>query len=373
MRRKMLLPIFFASVFSASLFLYANCLSQVAMSACKLPEAANRGDVGLGFPRYSKRMPTSGKVRVKVLFVDFSDAPASIEPQQVFSLIYPDAPNFYKAVSYGRLDYQLDPYQVWIRMSKPSTDYGWSNLTADLHRAYIQEAVTLADQNVDFSKSDMVVVMANPNAAVLANGPTLTGLSYTADGKSFDNGVTSGADLATWSFKWLNHEAGHSMGLVDLYAFSGDMDRFVGGFSVMGLISGLAPEYLAYERWLLGWLDDAQISCQKNDDSTVTLTAIELEGGIKAVMVPTGPTSLVAVESRRALGFDTQLTKIGALVYTVDTSILSGSGPVQVLPNISDKYQSLLGPGSQVTVGKVTISVIQATDTGDTVRVTVAK
>jgi M6 family metalloprotease-like protein len=271
------------------------------------------------------------------------------------------------------LDYQLDPYLVWIRMSKASTNY--DNMKLDQHKAYVQEAVTLAEPNVDFSNSHMVVVMANPNldATGLQSGPALTGLSYTADGKSFDNAATSGADLKVWGFKWLNHEAGHTMGLVDLYAFEGGQHRFVGGFSMMGYISGLAPEYLAYERWLLGWLDDAQISCQKHEDTTVALTAIELEGGIKAVMVPTGPTSLVAVESRRALGFDTQLTKTGALVYTVDTSIPSGYGPVQVLPNISDKYQSLLGPGGQVTVGKVTFSVVQATDIGDTVRVTVAK
>jgi hypothetical protein len=161
------------------------------------------------------------------------------------------------------------------------------------------------------------------------------------------------------------------MGLVDLYAFQGDTHRFVGGFDMMGLISGLAPEYLAYDRWL-GWLDDAQISCQLNSDSTVTLTAIEQPGGIKAVMVPTSPTSLVVVESRRALGFDSGLTKTGALVYTVDSSVLSGNGPMQVYPNLTDKYQSPLMTGDQVTVGKVTITVTHATSSGDTVRVVVA-
>src|SRR5207247_1671509 len=104
--------------------------------------------------------------------------------------------------------------------------------------------------------------------------------TFTADGKTFTNGATSGADLLVWGYKWLNHEVGHTMGLVDLYAFQGDGHRFVGGFSMMGLISGLAPEYFAYERWLLGWLDDAQVSCQQSTDSTVTLTPIEQNGGL---------------------------------------------------------------------------------------------
>jgi M6 family metalloprotease-like protein len=341
------------------------------LSACKFPEAASNGAVGLGFPRYSRRMPTMGTVRAKVLFVDFSDAPATQTPQQVYSIIA-QAPDYYKSVSYGRLNYVLDPYLVWLRMSKSSTGYGWSNLTAALHQSYIQEAVSLADPNVDFANSDIVIVMATPNATALTNGPAFVGGSYTADGRTFYNGITSGADLPYWGFKWLDHEAGHSMGLVDLYAFQGDTHRFVGGFSMMGLISGLAPEYFAYERWLLGWLDDAQISCQTNNDSTVTLNAVEQRGGIKAVIVPTGPTSGVVVESRRALQYDSALSTAGALVYTVDTSISTGNGPIQVYPNVADKYQAPLKPGDQVTVGKVTISVFQATSTTDTVLVVVA-
>jgi len=285
-------------------------------------------------------------------------------------MISPKAPDFLRAVSYGRMDYRLDPHFAWLRMSKPSTDYGWSNLTAALQRAYVQEAVTLADPNVDFSDADLVVVMANPDAAAIFNGPTLTGLSYTADGKTSFNAITSGADLTYWGFKWLDHEMGHSLGLPDLYAFSGEGHRFVGGFGIMGLNSGQAPEYFAYERWLLGWLDDAQISCQQSSDATVTLTAIERAGGLKAVMVPTGPTSMVVVESRRAVGYDTALEKTGALVYKVDTSITSGSGPIEVFPGTVNKDDAILTMGNQVTVGSVTVRVLQSTIAGDTVRVT---
>jgi hypothetical protein len=69
----------------------------------------------------------------------------------------------------------------------------------------------------------------------------------------------------------------------------------------MGYIAGKAPEPLAYERWLLGWLDENQIVCQQTGDETTTVSAIEEQGGVKAVMVPISPTSAVVVESRRAL------------------------------------------------------------------------
>lgn len=337
--------------------------------SCKFPEAANQGDVGLGFPRYPSRMITTGTVRASVLFVDFSDAPANQTPEQVFSIISPGAPNFYKAVSYGRMNYQLEPYFTWLRMSGPSTAY-WP-LTFQLHRAYIQEAVTLADPHVDFSGVQAVYVIANPQARALKFGPAFASSprfgGISAGGSTIYNAVTSGFDMKSWGFLWLNHEVGHTMGLVDLYAFQGQTHRFVGDFSLMGLISGKAPEYLAYERWLLGWLDDNQIVCQQTNNNTTTLTAIEKEGGTKAVIVPTGYTTGVIVESRRALRYDSKLPKSGALVYTIDTSIPSGQGPIQV------NFNSPLAAGEFVTVGKVTIKVIEATVDGDIVQITVAQ
>ena len=89
-------------------------------NACKLPEAAFHGDVGLGFPRYPTRMASTGTVRAKVIFVDFSDAPAAETPEQAFSLISPGASDFFRAVSYDRLQLELEPHFVWLRMSKPS-------------------------------------------------------------------------------------------------------------------------------------------------------------------------------------------------------------------------------------------------------------
>ncbi|MYM74541.1 hypothetical protein GTP56_20420 [Duganella sp. FT134W] len=53
------------------------------LAACRLPEMQLRSDVGLGFPRNPLRLKTLGEVRFRVLFVDFSDASATVSPQQV--------------------------------------------------------------------------------------------------------------------------------------------------------------------------------------------------------------------------------------------------------------------------------------------------
>ncbi len=347
---------------------------------CRL--ASNGDVVGAGFPVNSYRMPSTGMVKVPVLFTDFPDAPATRTPENILSIISPGAPDFYRTVSYGLLDLQLVPYLQWLRMSKPSSEYDFT--TYDGQLAYIQEAVTLADPEVDFSDAASVYILANPDATSLTYGPAFTGApdwgGFSADGTIIYNAATSGNDLEAWGYLWLNHEANHTMGLPDLYAYQydtnnyADLHRFVGDFDIMGFIGGKAPELLAFQRWQLGWLDDSQIVCQQVAETTTTLSPIETSYGVKAVIVPTGPQTAVVIESRRPLGYDSNLFKSGALVYTVDTAIYSGEGIYNVLPVSSgDLYrdQSPLGPGESLTVGSVTITVVASDENGDTVLVTV--
>lgn len=357
--------------------------SATTYNPCKLPVAA-ASNVALGFPKMTERLRSIGTVRTIVLFVDFPDVAGKGKPEDLFALVSPGAEKFYKDLSSGRMDYVMEPHFVWLRLSQPSKHYAEGLSSGEGHLAFIQEAVDLADAEVDFSKADSVLVMAPPQAKALQIGPAFGGtpdFGIHADGVVLANGVTSGADLPYWGFLWLNHETGHSMSLVDLYAYqttgtNEDMLRFIGNFGLMGDIGSKAPEFFAFERWQLGWLDDEQIVCQQTNDATTTLSAIETTGGVKAVMIPISDTKVVVVESRRALGYDTKIVKPGALVYTVDTSIYSGEGVIVVYP-ISDKdpfrNQSPLAVGESTTVENVTITVLEATDEGDTVQVTVTK
>jgi M6 family metalloprotease-like protein len=345
----------------------------VSIAQCKLP--ARFTGVGLGFPRIASRQKAVGDVHVPMVFVDFSDAVATRTPQNVFAIFSPTAENYYRTVSYGRMNLILEPSFVWRRMSKPTTQYGWSTLTFDSHRAYIQEALNLAP-SLDYSLSDAVVIVSNPDAGAITNGPAFTGvpgLGVNAGGRTLLNATTSGRDLTAWGGYWLNHEMGHLMGLADLYGYTGNTHRFVGGFSLMGLISGQAREFLGWERWLLGWIDDANVYCAGQGSSEVVLSPIERPGGTKIAVVPTGTTTAVVVESRRAEGFDTNgaFTQ-GVLVYFIDTSIASGAGVVTVLPiNDADinKGSAPLQVGRILTHNGVTVTFLSTDAGGDRVRV----
>jgi M6 family metalloprotease-like protein len=318
--------------------------------------------------------------------VDFPDAPATMTPAEALARISP-AQDVFKEMSYGKLSYNLKPQLKWYRMSKNSTEYVAGGWTFFKHRDYISEAAKLADSEVDFSSTDNLIILANPDAKGMGySGPAFAAVrnsGITLDGKYISNGATSAYDLNNWKSIWLNHEISHSMGLVDLYAFTSsnsanryDGLRFTGEFSYMGLSSyeSNSPSLLAFERWNLGWIEDSQIECTKSSKLTKLISPVQVSGGTKAIIIPISNTKAVVVESRRALGIDKALIKSGALVYVVDSSIQSGLGPIKVFPSdLVNDPRYLNAPrttGESVTVEGVTIKVVQSDASGDTVEIT---
>src|SRR5688572_28793262 len=61
-----------------------------AIVECKIPPFAFT-NVGLGIPNPTHKLPTVGTAKTIVLFADFNDAPALQTPEQVFSIISPNA------------------------------------------------------------------------------------------------------------------------------------------------------------------------------------------------------------------------------------------------------------------------------------------
>ncbi|MFC7642141.1 hypothetical protein ACFQX6_15085 [Streptosporangium lutulentum] len=145
--------------------------------------------------------------------------------------------------------------------------------------------------------------------------------------------MTFGQDMWRWGFKVLSHETGHIFGLPDLYAFSGETHGYVGGWDVMGLISGASPRYSGWHSWKLGWIDDKEVAClDAAGQSTVKLSPIESKGGgTKLAVVRTGPTTAYVAEARRAEGLDSAACSSGVLIYKVDSAAQTGAGPMRVM------------------------------------------
>lgn len=378
----------------------ARASAPASAQACKLRSGPDLPPdyVGVGFPRPSVRMDTKGVVRIAILFVDFpGSARTAKTPDALWKTLEP-AQAFFRTVSYQQMKAELVPHLTWIRMSRPAAAYNIRNdgsLTFDTLRAYMQEAVTKADPKVDFSRIDGVVVASTPTATAIPYSPAFVASSTSAGLATREGSIANGSIAATdvwveggWGWRILPHELGHAMGLADLYDGWGEnphgLHGYVGIWDLMGDPASPTPEYNAWNRWLLGWLSDRQIVCGSKDKAvTATLTAIGDRGGTKAVVIPVGATRAVVVESRRPTTYDAaeylgSPIQAGALVYVVDTSVITLRGPIRVVPDDrGDAFYNLasapLGPGNSVTTQGLRISVVSSAGRTDTVRVQPAR
>lgn len=364
-----------------------NPIDRTGLTNCKIPVSDGRGGIAIGFPRYSERLKAIGDVNATILMVDFPDSAATMTPEDAYKKISGAADTFTE-MSYGRMTYKMNPVKHWYRMSKASTEYKFN--ASESHLAYINEAVELANADVDFSDTDSLVILSNPDTTGLGEqGPAFTanvGGGVTADGNEMLNAVTSGHDINTWGSIWLNHEATHTLGLIDLYAYDRqdssnqyDLLRFTGEYSYMGFNSFTAnsPGLTAWERWILGWIDDEQISCinpYRDGEANIDLSPISESGGKKAIVFPISETKVVVIESRRAKGIDHNLKKEGALIYTVDSSLATGKGAIQVYPSSQDDprfLNSTRAVGESVTVEGVKIEVTKSELLSDSIRLSI--
>lgn len=390
-----------------------------ARRTCKLPSRAD--SYTTGFPLPSWAPSAIGTLRVAVLFVDFPDANVhySTELEASSSLAYVE--RYFDHSSSGRLDIEFVPHHVWLRAEHNVDHYENERFYNGLLDARIGEhAVQLADDDFDFSDIDIVLVVM---PSTLFSGGGNEGSSVSADGNSMRHvrmnhrhyGFGSNADgsLRTPSINpWGRtavHEMMHSLGLRDLYW------EHTLGFRLWPLGDPLAPpslpegeswalmefgmmqlngydqvtggnlkdrrlEMLAWSRWQLGWLDDAQVECLTSDFSTIALRAAAEAGtGTAMAAVQVSANSAIVIESRRLIGYDSPSTHTrqrvaageqdpqylaeGVLVYTVNS--LRGEHPVSLVQDNGRAYLKdfpLLAEGDSVSVAGYTISVVD--DTG---------
>ena len=334
-------------------------------------------------------LPGVGTLRAAVLFVDFSDAQGTEDPSATLGNWIEPGVDWLRTSSYGRLNITLQPAAGWIRMPQPAADYGFARgLTFAAHEEYIGDAIEVADPTFDFSQTDIVYVVA-AKTGLISFSPNFRGVpgTFVADGRNLGPAVTFGLDAYFWGRTIVPHETGHALGLPDLYAFSGDTHRFVGTWDLMGNVF-TATDLFAWHRLKLGWLDPGQVVCvPAHAAATVQLAPLGTSMVVdppnspnpfrKAVFVRTGPTTGLLVENRQREGNDSSICDTGALVYTVDSSIATGLGPINVVGGTTAGCGSgrlsdaPLHSGETVTVNAVSIAVLASHSPNVVVRVTV--
>lgn len=345
-------------------------------------QALGRGaSLNEGFAREAQSLPSSGVAVVQTLYVDFSDAVGTAGEIADTESAMAQSAALIDEESGGRLTLDRRSLPAWHRLPGLSTAYDQSRITT-----LYKDAVALVDADVDFSDVDVVWVVwktSAPDDATRAQAWNNSDL--VVDGRALNRAVVFHPEEVTGpGEEWTPvHETGHTLGLPDLYDSVDANDpalanRWTGGWDVMGdYYSHQGRTLFGWHQWRLSWLADADVACVRPGEvADVSLAPVESASGERLALVRLDGTRVLAVESRRAQGWDAGIPVEGALVYTIDTTRSTGDGPVTVQfadgrdPATRDS-DTLAGaplqPGDTFTDADsgVRVSVTSASDGGD--------
>ena len=380
-----------------------------------------------GFPLPSWAMPSVGSIQVAVLFVDFPDIPATRSPDDEAEIFLPFAEEYLESVSYGKLDLEFVLLRRWLRVEN-NHDFYLTKGRLGIGSSINGEVARLADPEFDFTGYEgIMIVMPGSHFT----GGNALGSSETDEGTITTVRMNTFVSEAFWDQgRVAAHELAHHFGLLDFYPYDAGLHQIPPApegeiwahnrIGLMGLqfnfltdpqdprlayesrlsdgssftnysYSTEAFEMLAWSRWQLGWLDQTQIRCVTESETTVSLSPVaDPTDGIVMVAVPLSQTELIVLESRRKIGYDAarelqwgngyvanipSLAAEGVLVYTVDAALGTGRLPVKIAGDTGngqvDTYP-LLTDGQSVTIRGYTITVKSSTSTTHTVTITKA-
>ncbi len=364
-----------------------------AQSPCQMadqvtPNRSYGTDLSAGFPKVRTRLKSYGNVKALIVPVDFTDVRGKDDPVAFFKPIAENVNKYYNTVSYGRVAFDFTIIPNYVAMDFPISKYGMANTVgAGDVNGYLKAVIAATDAEINYADFEAVyfLVPKEMPMALMGWGPAITGPHKVAGGYII-NGATGGADMyyvekngisgGTW--KWMAHETGHAFGWYD-EDFKHESPT-LGDWGIMAMSwSNDVIEVGAWDRYLQGWLEEAQVGCTAKSSLVTarefTINALgENNGDLKSVMIPLSKSKMLVMESRRKSTLDNfSNTGEGLLVYTVDMAIGQLGGgyvtirrPGSVDPNFRD---AALRAGDSVTVDGVTITVTKASTSADVISV----
>ena len=297
---------------------------------------------GLGFPRPENRLPNKGTLNFKVLFAKSSGSTVANEKsaEDLYKKLQPEiVSSFYNQVSNGSVQkIQFEPYYSWIEFDKLESlkDAAGDEikLVEAEWRTFVSKTLETAEPQIDFTKSDGVMIILDPNSSYLRIAYGLTD-EHIVDGKKISNVVMLGrayVQVGLRSPYLVIHELGHLFGLPDLYSFQDSTDT-ADYFSIMNKAAVGGIGYFGWEKYILGWLDDPQMICHKAGEVAGNLVPLTKVNGLKMIAVPISSSQVLVVENRTKEGIDKMIPNPGIIAYVVDSSIEGGKNPIKVLNN----------------------------------------
>ena len=364
------------------------------ISQCKIKQPNPQG-LHRGF-NFSGPIGLSEKSVIQIIPIQASDALSNSNPVSDYKAFLDETKEFLSNLSEGRWKLSYLSPDKYLMLPKPLSTYkvGSAESIGEARTAgqeeFVKAGLELIGRN-NPNSADMVMFVVPPDT----DDKLFARFSNTYQIPFGSNSSTKAYSIVKMDPAWgtVHHDFFH-LGLVipDHYGdekYNGrDSTQFLGntgeifGTDRWGNMSGTKMDWLGWDKWLAGLMLDTQVMCSKIETASTFWIKPSAVFGVsnKLLIIPTGENKGIAIESMRNVGYNTQLAKemMGALVYSIDlTNDVFGGGfnvirPVSRL-NSTSTYPApgddTLRLGDSVTMNGYRISVIEAGDFGDVVKV----
>ena len=266
----------------AIVLLFSSLTTPVAqgdtLGACRI-KASDRQQLSLGFPFRSERLAKLPAPKILVIPFQLQETPDNI----FFNLKqdYEKAADYINEFSNGKSKPQFI-YSPVIKTEITKTDI--KNLRANQNVGnqtrnesistwgFIRSFVSKYDSNLDFTGIDGVILNGSAPDRGIAEAMT-----YLRNNDPYfrplqtNEGEVLNAVLMDSNFgaNTIAHEVMHLYGLTDLYGSNT-------GPGQLSLMASSEPNLLSYEKWVLGWLPDSEVTCISNL-STSSITSFSFD------------------------------------------------------------------------------------------------
>jgi len=371
----------------------ANAAVEASVDVCKVKNKYKASfeeqpwlyESNAGFPKGKNRLPSSGTIKAVMLFVEFTDVKGTDSPKEQAAKFTQFFNQYWDSVSRKKIKFEFTVPNKYFKINKKSSVYQMHVHSQGDATSYLNDAISVADPEVDFTGTDVVYVIPPSGIKKIVYGPAFPldgggNAIKTAEGTIYSAAV-GGSDARNQNVRtrgvWLAHETGHLFGLPHPYNESN-----ISVFDLMHWDVG-APELLGWSRYVNKWVSDSEVDCidltkAGELSKTYTLEPLSNTGsGKKLVILKTSSTKVVVLENRRATVVD-RLTSSeeGVIAYEVDMA-KQADYYIKFLNKKSQKNGRILGtnrPGTQHKVNKnVTINFLSSAEKGDTFTVTATK
>lgn len=329
------------------------------ISSCKIEDVTKDAYYGFalnvsrnGFPRIPKSWKQPGGPKVLVIPVEYKDIAFQDSLKQGLDMEYEKAFIFYHDNSYGKLNvsFETAPHDSWISID--STWSEWSKKYNDDLASITQATISLV-RNLDLTKYDSIFFSSNKTSAIAWGGGTRE-VFMTPTGGVENVYFTVGGTNTSLA---LDHTLGHTLfQFEDLYLLPKNIEAFAARSKTVikyDIMAGTGQDFIGWNRWLNGWIEDKDIICLSPSTSTgtVRLEFLSNSQGKRLVVIPQARGKGIFLEYRGARPRDDGSGEgKGVYVYSLNSNINHGDGPLEGIDDLLSDGESVAYQGYRFTI-----------------------